>query len=181
MTIYGDLMSGSIYEREIREILSGNEEFIEKFIRNFSEEEKFYYRSIIKKPFFVVRAAGSMGIDIMAVRDDFSIPIEVKSSKENVLRFTQGSSRAQKQAEYYILIARKSGVFPVYAFRLKRANEDPWRFFTIPGMEIHGRMALLYGVLPKMDLTQNGNFILKWEKGLPLHKFFKYINRDFSL
>ncbi len=174
-------MSGSIYEREIREILSGNMDFIEKFIKNFSEDVKYYYRSIAKKPFFVVRAAGSLGIDIMAVRDDFSIPIEVKSSKDQVLRFTEASNRAQKQAEYYILIARKSGVFPVYAFRLKRANDDPWRIFTLPGLLIHGKLSLLYEILPKMDLTENGNFIMKWEKGMPLHEFFKYINRDLSL
>ncbi|KAA0008275.1 MAG: Holliday junction resolvase, partial [Thermoplasmata archaeon] len=52
----------SIYERELREILSGNKDVIERVTKSCSEEEKQKYFKIMKKPFIVVRAAGSLGI-----------------------------------------------------------------------------------------------------------------------
>ncbi|MCD6330825.1 MAG: Holliday junction resolvase, partial [Thermoplasmata archaeon] len=52
----------SIYERELREILAGNEEIIDKVIKSLREEERRKYKKILKKPFITVRAAGSLGI-----------------------------------------------------------------------------------------------------------------------
>ncbi|MDP8011855.1 MAG: Holliday junction resolvase [Thermoplasmata archaeon] len=170
-------MAGNIYERELRSILSGNKEFIVKFTKTFDELEKSHYISMIEKPFVVVRAAGSLGVDLIVLRYDFSFPIEVKSSKFKILRFAESNGRAQDQAENYIKITSRAGIFPIYAYRLKRTKGDPWRLFTLPEMIVHGNLLLIYNLLPKMEKSKDGNFILRWEEGLPLSRFISYLNR----
>lgn len=173
-------MAGNIYERELRRIFSGDREFIARFTKSFSDREKSSYFTIIENPFVVVRAAGSLGIDIIALRYDLSFPIEVKSSKFMTLRFAESNGRAQEQAENYIKVTSRAGIFPIYAFRLKRAQADPWRLFTLPGMETHGNLSLVYNLLPKVEISRDGNFIIRWEDGLSLSSFFSYINRPIS-
>ncbi len=170
-------MPGNIYERELRRIFSGDMDFIIKFTKSFLERERMSYASIVENPFVVVRAAGSLGVDLIALRHDFSFPIEVKSSKFKTLRFAESNGRAQEQAENYIRITSRAGIFPIYAFRLKRAQSDPWRLYTLPGMETHGRLSLLYNLLPKIEKSKDGNFIIRWDDGLPLSEFLNYINR----
>ena len=82
-------MPGNIYERELRRIFSGDMDFIIKFTKSFLERERMSYASIVENPFVVVRAAGSLGVDLIALRHDFSFPIEVKSSKFKTLRFAE--------------------------------------------------------------------------------------------
>ncbi|MGC8662796.1 MAG: Holliday junction resolvase [Thermoplasmata archaeon] len=170
-------MPGNIYERELRNILSGNKDFILKFINTFCEKEKIYYLSMIENPFVVVRAAGSLGVDLIALRYDFSFPIEVKSSKFKTLRFAESNGRAQEQAENYIKITGKAGIFPIYAYRLKRIKGDPWRLFTLPNMLVHGNLFLIYNLLPKIEMSKDGNFIIRWDDGIPLSKFISYLNK----
>ncbi|MFP3318112.1 MAG: Holliday junction resolvase [Thermoplasmata archaeon] len=170
-------MTGNVYERELRKILSGEKEFIEKMVRSFNEYEKGLYLKIAERPFLVLRAAGSFGIDIIAIRDDFSFPIEVKSSIYDVIRFTMSNGRAQEQIIGHIKLTSRAGVFPIYAYRLKRVQGDPWRLFAPPGMEVKGNIGLIYKILPKLELTSSGNYIMHWSNGFPLHKFIGYLNR----
>ncbi|MBD6955322.1 MAG: Holliday junction resolvase [Thermoplasmata archaeon] len=170
-------MAGNVYERELRKILSGEREFIEKMVKTFSEEERSLYLKITERPFLVLRAAGSFGIDIIAIRDDFSFPIEVKSSIYEVFRFTMSNGRAQEQIISHMEITSRAGIFPVYAYRLKRVKGDPWRLFAPPGMQVRGNMALIYRLLPKLETTGSGNYIMHWNMGFPLHKFIGYLNR----
>lgn len=167
---------GSTYERELKGILGGEERLIEKFSKSLSREEYEWYRSTIKRPFMVVRAAGSFGIDLLAIRDDFSFPIEVKSSTSRTIRFTQSSSRAQDQAIAFLKECERARILGLYAFRLKGYRGDPWRIFALPSENLRGRVKLLYEILPKLPLTKAGNFILKWDEGLPLSKFLSYLN-----
>ena len=166
---------GSIYERELKGILSGDESTISKF-KTLSEEEMRWYRSTVERPFMVVRAAGSLGVDLIAIRDDFSFPIEVKSSSERTVRFTQSSSRAQLQAESFSAECSRAGIIGIYAFRLKGFRGDPWRIFALPGEGFRGRTLLLYNFLPKIPITRSGNFILRWDQGVPLSRFLSYLN-----
>ena len=169
---------GSIYERELKGILGGEERIIEKFSKSLSSEEYKWYRSSINRPFMVVRAAGSFGIDLLAIRDDFSFPIEVKSSASMTIRFTQSSSRAQEQALNFLKECERVGILGLYAFRLKGHRGDPWRIFALPTENLKGRVKLLYEHLPKLPLTHAGNFILRWEGGLPLSKLLSYLNYE---
>lgn len=169
---------GSIYERELKGILSGDLSTIEKFSRSLNEKEYYWYRSLISKPFMVVRAAGSLGVDLIAIREDFSFPIEVKSSSMPRINFTHGSSRAQEQAKHLMEECKRTGVVALYAFRLKNYRGDPWRIFALPLEGIRGRMRYVYNVLPKISYTPQGNFVLLWEKGMPLSKFISYLNLE---
>jgi len=167
---------GSIYERELKGILGGEKKIIEKFRKSLSSEEYEWYRSSLKKPFMVIRAAGSFGVDLIAIRHDFSFPIEVKSSSSPTIRFTQASSRAQEQAHLFMEECRKAGILGLYAFRLKGYRGDPWRIFTLPSESLTGRVKLLYQVIPQIPITKEGNFILKWKEGMPLSKLLSYLN-----
>ncbi len=86
---------GDIYERELKGILGGEEKFLSKLTKNLPPEQKDAYLKLRQKHFLVVKAAGSFGIDLLAVRGNFAFPIEVKSSAMDVFRF----SRSEKLAE----------------------------------------------------------------------------------
>ncbi|MGC8644835.1 MAG: hypothetical protein ACP5UO_01040 [Thermoplasmata archaeon] len=162
--------NGSIYERELKYILSGNEEKLNE-LSWIGEDLK---RRIVKRPFMVVRAAGSHGFDLIIIRSDISVPIEIKSSKEKVLNFSASSSRSQQQAESYLSLMSRTGVMPLYAFRRKSVGGDPWRFFTFK-YSFEGRYRQFSEILPKMEVTRNGTFVLKWDNGLPLTSLLEYL------
>lgn len=168
-------MGGDIYERELKGILSGEVKVIERIVRTLSPQERSAYRTLLSKHFLVVRAGGSMGVDLLAVRGDFAFPIEVKSSTEEVLRFSR-SEKLRVQAERLKNVCEHARLVPTYAYRLKNAGDDPWRLFTIPDMRIRqeGIPWLLFRRLPKMDVTGEGNSIMRWSEGMKLSRFIDY-------
>jgi Holliday junction resolvase len=60
---------GSVYERELKKLLTANR-------------------------FLVVRAAGSLGVDLVAINSNVAFPIEVKASRTTRLQFSACSGRA---------------------------------------------------------------------------------------
>ena len=66
----------------------------------------------------------------------------------------------------------RASVIPLYAFRRKGVRgADPWRVMTLPTEGLPPRMTILYDRIPKVERTTGGNFVLRWEEGLPLNKF----------
>ncbi len=170
-------MNGSIYERELANILSGNKNTIERMGKNIDPLSRDILYTLTEKPFYVARAAGSFGADLVALRDDFSLVIEVKSSERDQLSFSEASGNKQDQAIKLHNKCVLSGLFITYAYRLKSFRGDFWRFFSIESnYEYKGKMRGLYEILPKQDITKSGNFILRWNNGLPLIKFIDYID-----
>ena len=112
---------GDTYERELKGLLSGDKKVIEKMIRTCDEKETAWYRSLIDNPFLVIRAAGSLGVDLVALRWDYSFPIEVKSSSEDTLHFSK-SPRLMEQANRMKDDCDSAHLLPIYAFRLKNQN-----------------------------------------------------------
>jgi Holliday junction resolvase len=169
-------MNGGDSERELRAILRGDVETLDKITANMPPDMRERYKRIAGRPFIVARAAGSFGMDIVAIRNDFSFPIEVKSSSEPVIRLSR-SQRIKEQAEWMLRECAKAKILPIYAYRLKRVrNGDPWRIFTMPvECAVEGRSRLLYSLLPKLETTAQGNLKLEWESGMPLHKFIEYL------
>ncbi len=171
-------MSASVFERELKGILNGDEKMVNKVSKTSPPEVHSSYLKILEKPFIVIRAAGSFGVDLVAIRGDFSFPIEVKASSYKTIRFSESSGRASKQAEELIGECKRANVFPVYAFRLKgvRGN-DAWVVFTVdmPDHEITGIAKTVYDILPRVHITKQGNIALKFEEGMPLHKFIDYL------
>ncbi|MDG6221400.1 MAG: Holliday junction resolvase [Candidatus Thermoplasmatota archaeon] len=166
---------GTAYERELKGILSGDEKVIEKCIKTCSLEDRESYRSTIEKPFIVIRAAGSFGVDLVAIRGDYSFPIEEKASVHDVLHFSH-KPRLHEQAEKLREMCQRAGLFPLYAFRLKGAKGDSWRVFTLEIEGLEGRLALLYKRIPQVSKTKSGNLVLRWEEGMPLSQFLSYMS-----
>lgn len=122
---------GDVYERELKALLIGEQKAVAKMVKTCDEAERAAYESMIDNPFLVIRAAGSLGVDIVALRWDFSFPVEVKSSEKDVLYMSR-SERLTEQIERMIETCNKSHIIPIYAYRLKGVKGDPWRIFTIP-------------------------------------------------
>ncbi len=165
----------STYERELKGILSGDEDTIRRSIKTCSPDEQAAYLKARQRPFLVVRGAGSLGVDLVALRGDVSFPIEVKSASADVIHFADGSKRNQEQAEAMSQECSRASVIPLYAFRRKGIRGDSWRVHTLPTGNLPPRIAVLYDRLPKVAKTEKGNYVLRWNEGLPLSKFVDYL------
>jgi len=164
----------STYERELKGILEADIDTLKKVIKKCDAESSRKYLSIERKPFLVVRAAGSLGFDLLAVREQIALPIEVKSSSTGIVPFTSNSAREIKQAELFKQRCERAGLFPVYALRLKNAKNDAWRVFTLQ-VKVSNELEEIYRKLPVIDRTKGDNYILKWENGKPLSDFIELI------
>jgi Holliday junction resolvase len=167
----------SQYEREFKGLLEGKNETLTKMTKTCSALEKNNYFTICNKPFIVVRAAGSFGVDLVALRGDISFLVEVKTSIEDTLHFSSVDGKLQRQAEQMRNDCEKTRTLPIYAFRLKGHGADAWRLFTMDVKGLDGRAKILHSRLPKLSNSKSGNFIMRWEEGLPLSDFISYLCR----
>ncbi len=167
----------SSYERELKGILEGDMNHLEKITKSCSVFEKTNYECIRKKPFVVIRAAGSFGVDLVAVRGDISVLIEIKASIEDVLHFSSVDGKLQRQAQWMQQTCEKTKTLPMYAFRLKGFRGDCWRLFTLDVSGLEGRIKIVHNHLPKLARSKNGNYIMRFHDGLPLADFISYICR----
>ncbi len=167
---------GSTYERELRNILSGDEKALHSMTRTGPEEDKDGYRLLQDNPFLVIRAAGSLGVDLVALRWDCSFPIEVKSSRTDVLHFSS-SARLMEQAEKMMDDCSRSSLMPMYAYRLKGVRGDPWRIFSLPTKDVFkGRLGLIQRRIPVIECNKNGNYIMRWKDGMKLSTLLSYLD-----
>lgn len=165
---------GDVYERELKALLAGDKKAIAKMVKTCNALETAAYNSMLTNPFLVIRAAGSLGVDLVALRWDFSFPIEVKSSADDVLHFSK-SQRLSEQADNMLDDCCKSHLVPIYAYRLKAFRGDPWRIFTIPtDHQFKGRNSILYRRIPKLETSSSGNYIMRWENGMKLSDLILY-------
>jgi Holliday junction resolvase len=165
---------GKVFERELKGILNANEDVLRRVTKTCSYEEKAGYLRIKERPFMVIRGAGSLGVDLVAIRYGFSLPIEVKSSTSEVLRFSR-SEKLAEQAQEMMDDCRRVGLMPIYAFRYKGQRGDAWRIFTLDIGPLDGRLRLIYDRLPKIAPSKEGNLIMRWKEGMPLSKFIDYV------
>ena len=165
----------SKYERELRQALAGVEKGVEAIIRSCNPIEKEKMRLVIKRPFLVVRAAGS-GMegsgDLLALRGDMSFPIEVKSSKESKLYL---SGRTTEQYNALKLEGERCRLMPLYAFRVKGTRGDSWRVFRVETSNLSGKLRKLSSSIPKLPRTRNNSPHLDWHQGMPLNEFIALV------
>ena len=168
----------SSYERELRRVLSGEEKGINAITRSCSPLEKTQIMMVMNRPFLVVRAAGS-GMegsgDLVALRGDISFPIEVKSTKSKKLYL---SGRTKTQYNSMLSEGEKTELMPLYAHRLKGVRGDSWRLFRVETHNLKGKLAILARRIPKLPISNQGNPMIDWDQGLPLHKFIAFLCRD---
>lgn len=167
-------MSGGTFERELKGVLRGDEDVLRRATRSCSEEETKDYWRIVDRPFTVLRAAGSLGIDLVALRDDVAFPIEVKASKGQTL-WLSNTRRTLAQAQDLLEECARSQLLPLYAYRRKNVRGDRWRIFTLDEAEVSGRLRKLQGAIPKASTSKEGNYIMRWDTGLPLHAFIDLV------
>ncbi len=166
---------GDVYERELKGLLSGDEKIIEKMVKTCNDDETRWYRSLIDNPFMVIRAAGSLGVDLVALRWDYSFPIEVKSSCDDTMHFSK-NPRLMEQANRMKDDCEGAQLLPIYAFRLKNQKGDPWRFFALPlEKQLKGSMGLLQRHIPQVEINSNGNYIIRWKDGIKLSDLVDYL------
>ncbi len=168
-------MNGSIYERELLHILAGDEKYLRSYNRKLKNWDQDM-QMLMDKPFFVTRSAGSLKADLIAIRYNVSLVVEVKSSSKPSIVFSEASGQRQDQAERLTKSCEKAGLFITYAFRLKNPEGDPWRMFSMPGNPL-GTAMVLHQILPRASVTRDGYYGLKWESGLALSDFIRWINR----
>jgi len=168
-------MNASQYERELKNILEGEEKTLLKITKTCTSLEKDSYSKISDKPFVVIRAAGSFGIDLVATRGDISFLTEVKTSVGDILHFSSVGGKLQEQAETMKKMCEKTKTLPVYAFRSKGKRGDSWRIFTLDLDGLEGRTNVLHKRLPKLKKSKSGNFIMRWNEGMPLSDFISYL------
>lgn len=163
-------MSGGIWERELKGVLRGDPDVLERVTRSCTPEEREAYFRIQGHPFTVLRAAGSLGIDLVAIRGDVSFPIEVKASKGPTLWLSK-RHRTKVQAEDLLAECARSGLLPLYAYRLKNSRGDSWRLFTLDTLRVVGPLQTVQEHVPQARVSKEGNYILRWAEGMPLHRF----------
>ncbi len=167
-------MTSSAYERELKGILHGDLKVLAAATRSCDEKQRKGYYRIVNRPFLVSRAAGSLGVDLIAIRGDVSFPIEVKSSKRRLYHFSN-TERTKEQQHWLLEECERSGVLPLYAYRLKGVRGDSWRVFTTDTLKVSGRIRVLQQRVPKVDMSRNGHMILRWDDGMPLNAFLQYL------
>ena len=149
---------GDTYERELKALLAGDKRAVERMVKTCNAMETAAYNTMLLEPFLVIRAAGSLGVDLVALRWDFS-----------------KSQRLVEQADTMLGECKRCHLVPIYAYRLKGFRGDPWRVFTIPtDHQYKGRHSVLYRRLPKLDVSSSGNYIMRWEDGMKLSDFLLY-------
>lgn len=170
-------MNGSQYEREFRCILEADEKILAKVTKTCSVLEKESYLRIVNRPFAVIRAAGSFGVDLVAVRGDISFLVEIKTSGSDTLHFSSMNGKLQQQALSMKQICERTGTLPIYAFRLKNYRGDSWRIFTFDLEALQGRLDILHRRIPQLEKSKNDNYIMRWDQGMPLSKFISYLSQ----
>ncbi|DAC50899.1 MAG TPA: Holliday junction resolvase [Candidatus Thalassarchaeaceae archaeon] len=171
-------MMASQYERELRAVLIGSPEGVRAVTRSCNAAEKARAMQVIRRPFLVVRAAGS-GVagagDLLAVRGDISLPIEVKTTKDKKVYL------AGRTWEQYLDLQKEGercGLMPIYAMRLKGVRGDSWRILKVDSTNLTGSLSIIARRIPSLPLTRNKRPYLDWDVGLPLHKFLALLCRD---
>jgi hypothetical protein len=168
------------YERELRSLLSGDRSAVRSYARSLAPPERPGFEKLIEEPFLVIRGAGSLGLDLVALRKEFAFPIEVKASAEPVIRFTSASGRANQQLEAHRRAVERVGLMVLYAYRrLGARKEEAWRLFATGAVPDRGMVGYVCRSLPPVSTTREGNGILRWDEGMPLSRFverFRYLS-----
>lgn len=168
--------NASSYERELREILEGEPARVRGYSRYLPATERSQFERITDRPFLVVRAAGSLGFDLVALRREFAFPLEVKASGEETFRFTAAGGRALDQLAAHRRSMARVGLMALYAYRrIGMRSEEPWRLFLASPPVTDGMLGVLGRRLPAIELTRQGNAILRWGSGMPLSEFLRVL------
>jgi hypothetical protein len=164
------------YERELKELLQANPDTLARYSKSLAPSDRPQLAAFERAPFLVVRAAGSLGFDLVALRSEFAFPLEVKASASDTIRFSAASGRAAVQLEQHRRAVARVGLVILYAYRrVGRGHGEPWRVYAGGGGPSAGRYRVLNRWLPPVEATKEGNGVLRWGAGMPLSRFFTIV------
>lgn len=164
------------YERELKELLQGDPEALRRYAHHLPAPERARFERHAERPFLVVRAAGSLGFDLVALRPEFAFPIEVKSSSDTTIRFSSAGGRATAQMHEHEHAAGRVHLVVLYAYRrVGHGREEAWRLFWTGPAQSEGRIRLVSRELPRVEVTPEKHGILRWEDGYPLSRFLAWV------
>lgn len=173
--------SFSSYERELRDLLQGDRTAVLRYAKSLVPGDRPTLERVIRAPFLVVRGAGSLGFDLVALRRELALPVEVKASSEASIHFSAASGRAAEQLEAHRAAVERVGLVAVYAYRKIGCREgDPWRLYSAARHPQGGSLGLLAKRLPPVERTRDGNAVLRWENGMPLVRFLATVHALFE-
>lgn len=168
------LHGASAYERELKDLFQGDPDRVRTYVRSVEPTARSEFEQIVDRPFLVIRAAGSFGFDLVALRREFAFPLEVKASGEATVRFSASGGRAAEQLVAHRAAVDRVGLMVLYAYRrIGVRGEEPWRLFSATQGRSGGMMGVLSRRLPPIETTRDGNAILRWENGMPLSQFLR--------
>ncbi len=166
----------SAYERELRTLLEGEPGAVRSYARGLPPDGRASFERLISEPFLVIRGAGSLGFDLVALRREFAFPLEVKASSDDVIRFTAASGRADAQLAAHRKAVGRVGLTVLYAYRrIGRRGEEAWRVFLASPPPEWGVLKYICRRLPPVNTTREGHGILRWEAGMPLCQFLEKV------
>jgi hypothetical protein len=149
---------------------------VRSYGRSLPAESRPAFERLIAEPFLVIRGAGSLGFDLVALRREFAFPLEVKASSDDVIRFTAASGRADAQLAAHRAAVGRVGLTVLYAYRrLGRHPEEAWRVFLASPPPEWGVLKYICRRLPPVSSTREGHGILRWEEGMPLSVFLEKV------
>jgi len=163
-------MAQGKYERELRDILEGDEEAIADATKTTDGYVTEQYERFKDNPFLVSRGAGSLGVDLLAVRGPISLMIEVKSSKDSTI-YLSDQKRLQEQREDIERTAKQCQVVPLYAYRLKGRRGQKWKLFTLDIYDdLNPPVREIMTVIPTLTPTKT-SYKIVWDEGKWLGDF----------
>ncbi|MGA7922481.1 MAG: Holliday junction resolvase [Thermoplasmata archaeon] len=166
--------SASAYERELKDLLQGESSAVTRYARGLPPDRRPGIARLTEAPFLVIRGAGSLGFDLIALRNALAFPLEVKASRSDTIRFSSASGRAATQLAAHRAAVERVGLFVLYAYRRVGLRDgETWRLFVAAAPPRDGRLAVLRRWLPPVDATAQGNAVLRWADGMPLSEFLE--------
>jgi len=160
---------GTNAERELRSILKGDEAIIEEETKSVPDERVEYYYSLTENPFLTLRGAGSLGIDVVAMRGSLTLPIEVKTTK-NKYDKVYFNDDDEEQYQWMVNESNEKEIASFYGYRRSGYRGERWRVYRVPSP----MSALNFGFLPLLSETPTKHKI-EWEDGMPLSYFIEEI------
>lgn len=166
-------MTGGNYERELKKIFEGDKEKINQLCKTLPEEVVPAYKQMIDCPFLVVRGAGSLGIDLIVMRNVHYFAFEVKSSKNKTI-YLSGDNRLSEQADKMKELSEELNIRMYYPQRLKtKKHIEKWKMFRVKT-----KVSNIVGTnIPAVPCTVHGNRKLEFDEGLPLSDFLNAVVR----
>lgn len=173
--------SFSAYERELKDLLQGDRSAVLRYSKSILPLERPDLERVVETPFLVIRGAGSLGFDLVALRGMLALPIEVKASSEPTIHFSAASGRAGDQLEAHRAAVERVGLVAVYAYRkIGHRGGDAWRLFSADRRALPGSLGLLVRRLPAVERTREGHAVLRWDHGMPLVRFLATVHSLFE-